>query len=215
MDNATKILIIDDHPLFLEGLSHVLQSIMPSAEILSALNGADALEVLQQHLDIDWILLDLNLPDYNGLDLIDRFTKNKILANVIIVTSATEPEIIDQSLKRQVNGFLTKNFDRWVLMECFKKIDEGGVFLTSEHANQLSNYRETLLKEKQLIEQLLSSRQKETLILIAKGYSNQEIADNLGIAISTVKTHVSTVISLFEAENRTRCVAEARRLHII
>jgi len=215
MNTLEKILIIDDHPSFIEGVSLLLHSIFPNATLSNALDGADALTLINNQPDIDWIFLDINLPDISGIKLIEHFERNKVPANIVIMTSESNPDIIDQVLKRHVSGYLTKDFNREILHNCTKAIENGDVFLTPEHTRQLKNFRESLLKEKQLIEEFISDRQKQTLLMLVKGYSNKEIAQNLSISESTVKTHVSSLISLFEADNRTHCVAEARRLQII
>ncbi len=215
MNTLPKILVIDDHPSFIEGISLLLQSIIPNATIINALNGAEALALANKKPDIDWIFLDINLPDTSGISLIEHFENKKILANIVVMTSENNPDLIDQVLKRHVSGYLTKDFNRKILHECISVIEDGGVFLLPEHTRQLKNFRESLLKEKQLIEQSISDRQKQTLLMLVKGYSNKEIAQNLCISESTVKTHVSSLISLFEADNRTHCVAEARRLQIL
>ena len=72
-----------------------------------------------------------------------------------------------------------------------------------------------MLKEKQLIEESISNRQKQILLMLVKGYNNKEIAQNLGISESTANTQVSSLISIFKADNRTHCVAEARRMKIV
>jgi len=215
MDAESKILIVDDHPSFVEGVSLLLQSIIPNTKPLVAHNAIDALALAKQHPDLDWVFLDINMPDMSGIELVERFNKNKLLANIVVMTSENSPVIIDQALKKNVSGFLTKDFDRKTLSDSITAIEKGIVFLIPEHARQLKNYRESLLLEKQLIEENISERQRQTLLLVAEGYSNQEIASNLGITESTVKTHVSSLIALFEADNRTHCVAEARRLHVV
>lgn len=88
-------------------------------------------------------------------------------------------------------------------------------FLTAEHSNELNYYRESQMLETQHIKESLSTRQFETLTLLSKGLSNLEIADNMKITESTVKSHVSSLMELFEATNRTHCVSEARRLKLL
>lgn len=215
MDKHPKILIIDDHPTFVDGLSLLLQSIFPNADIVTAHTGASALQKTEQCPDFDWILLDFHLPDCNGIDLVGRFTEQKLLANIIVITSETEPAIIDQALNHNINGFLTKDFDHKTLMDCIKAIDNGQEFLLPEYQQQLNNYRNYQLRETQNIQQNISPRQQETLLMLSKGFSNQEIAQNMHISESTVKTHVSSLMTLFEADNRTHCVSEAQRLNII
>lgn len=215
MNETTKILIVDDHPSYLKGVSSILDSILPSATISTALNGVECLSILRQHPDTDWILLDINLPDCSGIELLEQFKKLRIIANIIVITADNSPDLIDHALNHHVNGFLTKDFNHQILSDCFNSIENDRLFLTDEHALQLKNYRESNLLEKKQIEEHLSERHQQILMMIAKGYNNHEIANSLGISESTVKKHVSSVMALFEADNRTHCVAEARRLKLL
>jgi len=215
MTVADKVLVVDDHPIVLDGIELTMRNFFASAEISTAINGADTLAYIEKNPDVDWIMLDINLPDINGIELLKAFRTRKLIANVIVLSSECDPEVIDSALKNKARGILSKSFDRNTIAECIKTVEQGGVFLIPEHAMQLKNYRESVLKEKILVEENISPRQQETLQLIAQGYSNQEIASVMKVAESTVKSHVSSLMSLFEADNRTHCVAEARRLKIL
>lgn len=215
MNEPIKILIIDDHPAYLQGVTSLLQPIIPSAIITTALNGADTLKLLKQHPDTDWVFLDITLPDCSGLELLEQFKANKLLANIVVISADNDPNIIDQAFKLHVNGFLTKDFDSKVLLDCIRTIEDDRIYLIPEHAYQLKSYRNSVLQEKKLIEKNITERLTHTLVLIAKGYSNREIANSMGISESTVKKHTSSLIALFEADNRTHCVGEARRLNFI
>lgn len=215
LDNSMKFLVIDDHPSYLEGVSLLLRSIMPDAIIITAKDGADAREKLKQHVDIDWILLDINLPDCSGVDLIHYFRKLKVLANIVVITAEDDPGVIDEVLKYCTNGFLTKDFDSRTLLECISAIENDMVYLSPKHTQMLTNYRSGWLRKRTEIEDQLSSRQQQTLLLIAEGFNNLEIADQLGIEECTIKKHVSSLMTLFAANNRTHCVAKARRLGLV
>lgn len=209
------ILVVDDHPVVLEGISLVLKDVRPNAEILTALNAKDALRQTSNSIDIDWIFIDVNLPGISGLELARKLRSNKILSNIIILSSEIRPSIIEEALKLKVNGILSKAFDRKTFVRCFNSVDNGNVFLTQEHSNELNYYRQSVLLEKQHVEDNISTRQFEALLMIAKGYSNKEISDNMMITESTVKSHVSSLMTLLNADNRTHCVSEARRLKLI
>ena len=215
MPVSEKILIIDDHPVVLDGITLSLDQVMNDAILITALNGADAREVVTNHKDIDWIFVDVNLPDTNGVELIKAFETMKVTANIIVLSSDDSPNIIDSALKQHASGFLSKSFNKNELQECFDTVEKGQIYLSKEHKQQLNIYRTSVLKEKQSIEENMSKRQFQTLQLLANGYSNQEIASSLNIVESTVKSHVHALMAIFDADNRTHCVSEARRLHII
>lgn len=215
MPITEKVLIVDDHPVVLDGLTIILSDVMSGAQIFKAIDGAQALTVVKNNVDIDWIFLDVNLPDIDGIDLIKAFKSLRITANIVVLSSDSSPSITDRALKQQANGFLSKSFVPSELTSCIKRIEQGKIFLLPPLQQQLTKYRDSVLVERQLIETHISNRQLQTLNLLANGYSNLEIADSLGIVESTVKSHIQALMSLFEADNRTHCAAEARRLNII
>lgn len=213
--STEHILIVDDHPVVLDGLLSMLKSIRPNANFSTASNGADALEILNQSTTANWLFVDLNLPDMNGLELIETLQVKKAELNTIVLSSELDPFLINKALSLKVNGVLSKSFTKDVFEQCLVTIELGRVFLTPEHACELKYFRESQMLEQLHIKESLSARQIETLTLLSKGFSNSEIADSMHIAKSTVKSHVSALMELFEATNRTHCVSEARRLKIL
>ena len=210
-----NILIIDDHPVVLDGLVLLLKSTFSIDQIHTALTAGEAIQIIKKFRNIDWIFVDVMLPDKSGIELLKEFKRLKTTANIVVLSSDSNPSIIDCALKSHANGYLSKSFKKDELDKCIHQIERGKVYLSHEHHHILQNYRNSVLKEKEHIEQKISSRQIETLMLMANGYSNQEIATSLNIVESTVKSHVHGLMTLFAADNRTHCVAEARRLHII
>jgi len=215
MSETEKILVIDDHPIVLDGVILALKELMTDGEYITAKDGAEAINAIKHHGDIDWIFLDIKLPDIDGIELIKTFERKRVTANLIVFSSDSNPGVIHRALEQHANGFLSKSFTRSELRRCIKEVEQGKIFLTQEHRRQLKHYRDSILREKQLIENNMSDRQLQTLKLLASGYSNQEIAESLEIVESTVKSHVHALMALLNADNRTHCVAEARRLHII
>lgn len=209
------ILVVDDHPIFVDGITALIKNIFPSAQIVTCSNGKETLEQLQKSIHFDWVFLDINLPDMSGFDLLQQFLSLKLLANIIIVSSDENPETIHTALELHANGFISKQFNTEVFKKCLQCIENGNVYLDEQQAQLLKNYREGVYIEKIHIQNHISERQLEALQMIAKGYSNQEIAELMNITPSTVKTHISLLMSLFEADNRSHCVAEARRLGFV
>lgn len=213
--NTEHILIVDDHPVVLDGLHSMLKSIRPSSTFSTATNAANTLLLIENDTTIDWLFLDLNLPDINGLDLIKTLRNNKVTANIVIFSSELDPGTINDALSLHVNGVLSKAFTKDVFEQCLITVELGEVFLSQEHSQELKYYRESQMLEMQHINECISRRQLETLTLLSKGFSNHDIGQHMNIAQSTVKAHVSSLMELFEATNRTHCVSEARRLKVL
>jgi len=213
--NTELILIVDDHPVVLDGLHSMLKNIRPDATFSTANNAASAFQEFENKTAVDWLFLDLNLPDANGLDLVKRLRDNRLTTNIVVLSSELDPKTINDALSLNVNGVLSKAFTKDMFEQCMTTIEMGKVFLTSEHSTELKYYRESQMLERLHIKEGLSARQLETLTFLSKGLSNNEIAQSMKISQSTVKSHVSSLMELFEATNRTHCVSEARRLNIL
>lgn len=215
MSEAETILIIDDHPVVLEGIALMLKEVRTSATLLIASNANEALKIVSDNNDIDWIFIDINLPDISGISLTKKLRAMNILSNIVLMSGEIEPSKVEEAMQLKINGVLSKAFDRDVFAACFANIELGKVYMTPQHANDLRYYRESLLLEKKHLDKKISSRQFQTLLMISKGFSNKEIAKQMNISENTVKSHVSALMTLFEADNRTHCVSEAQRLSIL
>jgi len=215
MPLVDKIMVVDDHPVVLDGLVFILSELMPCSTIITASDGASARDLATSHRDVDWIFMDVHLPDGNGIDLLRYFDSLKLTANTIVVSSDSKPEIVDRVLRQNTSGFLSKSFDRVELKTCMDAIEAGQLYLAPELKIEVNNYRQCVLAERRRIQALLTEKQLQTLSLLAAGYSNKEIASSFNVAESTIKSRVKLLMTAFEADNRTHCVYEAQRLGII
>lgn len=215
MSEAETILIIDDHPVVLEGLSLMLNEIRHQTTLLTASNATEALELIAMNNDIDWLFIDINLPDMSGISLVKKLRTMNVLSNIILMSGEIEPAKIEKAMDLQINGVLSKAFDRNMFAQCFTSIELGKVYMSQEHADELKYYQQSQLLGERRFDKEISTRQYETLLMISKGFSNKEIAKRMDISESTVKSHVAALMTLFEADNRTHCVSEAQRLSII
>ena len=214
IDNES-ILIVDDHPVVLSGLELMIADIKPQSTITTVLSSEQALDCLGGNVVFDWIFIDVKLPGISGIELVDQLRKNGNLSNIIMLSSELTLDLMEEMLQFNINGILSKSFDKGIFLDCFEKVEQGKIFMKEEYEKNLEFYRQGLLRERKRIEEHLSSRQIEILTMIAMGCSNNEIAINLGISINTVKNHVACVMDIFEAKNRTHCVSEAQRLKLI
>lgn len=212
---SQTMLVVDDHPIFRNGVCEILLAIDPEAKLLKADTGREAIAQIKSHIEIDWIFLDYKLPDTNAITLLSEFTQLNLFASVVVVSSEDRPEVIDEILRAGANGFLSKASEKEAFALCIKHIESGQQYIHEHVLASLQQFRSTVLAERQHIMQSLSERQLEVLTLLAKGLSNLEIGQTLSISESTVKSHVSQIMSVFEADNRMHCAIEARRLGIL
>lgn len=209
------ILIVDDHPVVLHGLELMISEIKPEAALTTALSSEQVLQHIDEQSLFDWMFIDVNLPGLNGIELLNQLRRREVMSNIVMLSSELSIEMIEEMLSLNVNGVLSKAFDKKTFSECFKTVEQGLVFLNSEFKKNVEFYRQGVLRERRSIQESMSERQLDILRLISDGYSNSEIADKQGLSISTVKTYVGQILQLFNAKNRTHCIAEAQRLKII
>lgn len=209
---SPKILVVDDHQLFIDGLKQILKLLNHDSTIYSANNAHDALNILDNHPEMDWVFLDLNMPQINGIQLLGKFRERMLSAPVIIVSEAEDPAKLDQAINLGVSGFIPKSVGADVFKKAMERVYMGKNYIHQDHAELLLGYKARRQNEIDKVKEFLTPRLMEVLTLMNNGFSNQKIADSLGISESTVKTHVSTLLSAFEAENRTHCTTKARSL---
>jgi len=210
-----NILIVDDHPVVLDGIHLLLSSIRPEASYSTATAAKEALDMFESDKSIDWLFIDINLPDLNGLDLAKIIKNINRQCKIVVLSSEIDAKTLDLALSLGVDGVLSKSFTKEVFERCLLTIELGKVFLTPEHDSALKYYHDSVLVEQLHIKDELSKRHFELLTLLDKGMSNKTISQRMGISESTVKSHVSSLMNIFEADNRTHCVAKARKLNII
>ena len=210
--NSLDVLIVEDHPLFMDGLRQIVSGLADTVEIHEAVSGRAALQQVEQFPFLDWIFLDLQLPDLSGIELLAQFKEMMITAPVLVVSSVDDIAVLDRLLSLGASGFLPKSATHDDFRRALSSIESQGVYVPTEQNEQLREYRQVVKNRTQYLRSNLTARQQEILLLMSQGYSNGEISSSLSISESTVKGHVSALLSLFDADNRTHCVAEAHRL---
>jgi DNA-binding NarL/FixJ family response regulator len=192
------ILLIDDHPLVLDGIKTMLKD-EPSVEIVGACKtAAEALAFLSSK-EPDIILLDISLPDMNGLELCEKIRTTNKQTKIIGLTSTNEAGIITGLLQRGGNGYLLKNMEREELLEAIRTVQKGKVYL-SKSANDkvLEQFQSTKAAEET---HLLTRREKEILQLLADGLTGPQIAEKLFLSPLTVETHRKNLFRKFNAHS--------------
>ncbi|MFM9838670.1 MAG: response regulator [Cyclobacteriaceae bacterium] len=208
-----SILLIDDHPLVRDGIKTMLKD-EPSVEIIGACKtGAEALAFLANE-EPDIILLDISLPDMNGLELCEKIRSSNQQSKIIGLTSTNEAGIITGLLQRGGNGYLLKNMERAELLEAIQSVLKGKVYL-SEAAN------EKVLEQFQNVKQtnedapLVTRREKEILQLLADGLKGPQIAEKLFLSPLTIETHRKNLLRKFNANSVQLLLKIARENRLI
>lgn len=203
-----KILLADDHKLVRAGLVLVLKQMDEGIELLEAGSGREAIEVAENHDDIDLVLMDLDLPEGNGLEAMSTINAAKPALPVVILSALEDQSMVSRAMALGARGFIPKSASGEVMVNSLRLVLSGGVCLPPGYCEpqQGDNVAHT---------PSLTQRQMEVLRLMAKGSSNKEIARDLDISENTVRVHISAVIGALDATNRTEAAYSAMRLGII
>lgn len=208
-DNPISILIVDDHQLVRQGLIALL-TVKPGIEVVGqAADGVEAVK-LAHSLKPDIILLDLLMPNKDGIEATHEIKAVDPDARILIITSFAEDENVYQAIKAGALGYLLKDSSPQDLMQAIQNVYEGRLSL---HPNIASKLIDELNKpaDAKPTEDPLTEREVEVLKLVAKGRSNQEIAKELVVSERTIGAHVSNILSKLHLANRTQAALFALR----
>ncbi len=216
-----RILLADDHPIVREGLHAVLETQADFAVIAECASGDEALR-LSSELRPDIVLLDLEMPIMDGVEVIHRLRKLQHLPRIIIFTAFDNDERIIQAIQAGAHGYLLKGAPREEIFKAIRITMKGGSLLQPVVASKLLRHvgqqqRETMSKrgDQQPLVEELTERELEVLRLLAQGMPNKEIAAHLVISERTAKFHVSSIMSKLGATNRTEAVSLAAQRGLI
>jgi len=209
---SIRILIADDHPIVREGLSAVLETQPDFTIVGEAASGAQAVARAAE-LRPDVILLDLELPEMDGVAALRAIRAADPTAKVIIFTAFDTDERILGAVQAGAQGYLLKGAPREDLFQAIRVVHGGGSLLQPVVAARL--LRQVSSPAAPALPERLTERELEVLRLLAKGRQNKEIAGELWISERTVKFHVSAILSKLGVGNRTEAVSKAAQLGLI
>jgi DNA-binding NarL/FixJ family response regulator len=186
-----RIMLADDHPLFIEGLSMMLRR-EPDFELCGiANNGREVLEMLPTTKP-DLILLDINMPKMNGLETIKYIRQSYPNVKIVMLSGYFDDAIIKEAKIKGANGYLLKSSQRDELIHTIKMVYSGALFATPQQEDTVSG--DFLANDKFLAQFNLTKRERELIQLIKNGMTNQEIAQNLHLSVYTVETHRKNIM---------------------
>lgn len=207
-----QVLLVDDHSMVREGIKQLLELDGDIKVVGEAGNGEQCLELIET-LAPDVVLLDINMPQMNGLQVLEQLREKRSKQKVLILTIHNEVEYLMRAVDIGVSGYVLKDSDSLVLKEAIYTVYDGKNFIDSTMTPLLKeqNYLKELQKEARSKEKLLSAREIEVLCALAEGLYNKEIASKLQISEKTVKNHVSNIFKKIGVSDRTQAAVYAIR----
>lgn len=208
-----RVVLADDHELFLEGLKTVLTAV-PNVEIIgSATNGNRLLELVAQST-ADLVVLDLNIPGKDGLKCIRQIKANHPEVKILVITNYNQPELMDESRKLGANGFLVKDSSASEIIDAVSKVVAGESYFPKLNPTTVldenSYFFDDFLKKFKL-----TRREVEIIRLVCKEYSTKEIADLLSVSEFTVATHRKNIQKKLNLKNIAGWVSFAKENQLV
>lgn len=205
-----EIIIADDHMMIREGLKQLLELDGTMKVIEEANDGEECLNLLNKKIHPDILLLDINMPKKNGIEVLEYIKQNKIPVKVLILTVHNEVEYLLKAVDIGIDGYLLKDSSYDELKEAIDVVISGNTYIQPSLLPALNESMEDYALDKEKIE-CLTKRELDVLRLISEGCSNKKISDELSISERTVKNHISHIFKKIDVEDRTQAAVFAIR----
>jgi DNA-binding NarL/FixJ family response regulator len=215
-----KILVVDDHPLLREALREHLHQLAQGVEIFEASSCKEALALAAQHAPLDLALLDLHLPDAHGFSALTGLRTQHPEIPVVVLSAQDDRVTVFEALDRGAMGFVPKTAVTAVLLGALRLVLSGGTYLPAEILNlhDISGTQrhaprpETPPRVRTPADLGITERQAQVLALLVQGKPNKLICRELGLAESTVKIHITSILRALNVSNRVQAVIAVARL---
>ena len=208
MPNPLKLLIVDDHTLFVDAMKHVLINLADGVEILDANDCEKALQLAEQHPDLNLVLLDLNMPGMHGLDALRIFVERFPLLPIVALTASDDRSDMQTVIDEGAMGFIHKSTQEKVMLSALQLVLSGGVYIPRELVQKAVSapYASTqsLSSEDQAKKLGLTPRQFDVLSHLLGGHANKVIARQLDLTEATVKAHVTAIMKALNVVKRAQ-----------
>lgn len=205
-----RILIVEDHPMFRDGLFKMLETVEGFEVVGEATSGEEAVELAEQ-LKPNIILMDINLPKLSGIEATKRIVKTIPDIGILILTMYDDDSSVFSAMRAGARGYLLKEANRNEIVRAIQAVSEGEAIFSPAIARRMMFYFEAKMKVTNIdVFPQLTEREREVLDHIAKGKNNAEIANSLGLNQKTVRNHVSNILSKLQASDRAHAIIMAR-----
>lgn len=219
-DRRIEIALVDDHRMFLDGLSEVINSLDPAYVCTAFASPRDAIATIEQGREYDLIVSDLVMEEMNGVAFILALQARRCTTPVLVVSGIDTLPPVEKVLRLGALGFVPKSAPTGMLGEAIRAALRGEIFLPPDlwtviEDNPKSPRVAANGPAPGLDDELLGPRQIEVLRLMAEGYSNRRISEVLDISENTVKTHIKQIFRRLNVARRTACVSKARAIGLL
>jgi len=214
MSKPIRVMIADDHSMVREGIKQLLELEGDITVVAEASNGKECIEQLDEE-QTDVLLLDINMPNMNGLQVLQCLRENNRKVKVLILTIHNEVEYLVRAVEIGVDGYVLKDSDSSVLKKAINTVYNGESFIEPELAPLLKMKLEEKSTAGKGVIDSLTKREIEVLKLLAEGLFNKEIAFTLAISEKTVKNHVSNIFKKINVSDRTQAAVFEIRNNLI
>lgn len=189
-----QVLIADDHPIFCSGLKDILQSNISGCKVTTVEHGKAALEQLQ-NTKFDVVVLDVDMPVMDGLQVAQKIQKDEIATRVIILTMFKDSDIFHKAMEAEVNGFLLKEHSGKELLHCIEEVTMGKKYIGKGLEEKLEEHRKRMSERNEMEKLLdqLTQAERKTLKLVNLNMTSKEIADRLFVTTKSVENYRSRI----------------------
>ena len=201
-----KIFIVDDHPMVIEGFKALLKQNNDIIVVGTAKNAFDAFAFIKTN-EVDIAFLDINLPDISGIELCKKIKSEFPKIQCLALSTFNDRSYVSKMIENGASGYLLKNSSKEEIFQAIDAVSKGNMFFNVDYQKQnTSKYDQS---------PIITRREKEVLIEIAEGLTNQQIADKLFISITTVSTHRQNLMLKLDANNTALLIKMAAKFDLI
>ncbi len=206
---VTRVLIADDHKLFRQGLIGLMKTREDLVDVIGEAETGDEAVLLTEKLRPDVILMDIYMPEMDGLQAAKEIRSRFPEVAVVMLTSSEKDGHLYEAVQLGVSGYLLKSLDATELFDLLEGVTKGETAMTRAMAGKLLKAVANRLADGDKGEQALTERELFVLRLVSSGASNQQIAEKLTLSVNTVKSHLKNILDKLQLENRTQAATYA------
>lgn len=205
-----RVLIADDHPLVRDGLRTVISVAFDRTELFEASSVAEAMAVIDREGDFDLVLLDLNMPDAQGFSGLKQLRERFPALPIVMVSAAVDGQVVNGAISNGAAGFIPKSLKRSQIVAAIQSILAGNIYIPEDFGQPATATTEAADIRRRI--DTLTPQQRVVLGLVVAGKLNKQIAFDLDVSMTTVKAHVSAILSKLNVYSRTQAVILANKV---